>query len=308
MTGTTGGIRGPRLKHELLTTGILRESSVPGLYQRSATFESVLRGIEGLVRATGAEAGGVEPLFYLPPVMPRENFMRTDYLRSFPDMIGSVETFQGGDAEHAQLLRTADEGGDWTQLLTPSEVTLCSAACHPLYPFLTGTLPEGGRRLEVQGFCFRHEPSEDPARMQVFRQHEFVYVGTPDGATEHRDTWLERGLELLSSLGLPVEKVVANDPFFGRAGRMLAKNQRETTLKYEIVCPVTSEEEPTAITSANYHLEHFGAPFEIRSADGEVAHSACIGFGLERITLALFSLHGIDPGDWPDAVSGRLWP
>ena len=297
MTGTTGGIRGPQLKQDLLTSGILRESSVPGLYQRSATFESVLRGIEGLVRAAGVEAGGTEPLFYLPPVMPRETFMRTDYLRSFPDMIGSVETFQGGDAEHAQLLRTADEGGDWTRLLTPSEVTLCSAACHPLYPFLTGTLPEGGRRLEVQGFCFRHEPSPDPARMQVFRQHEFVYVGTPAGAIEHRDTWLERGLDLLSSLGLPVEKVVANDPFFGRAGRMLAKNQREHDAQVRDRLPGHVRGEPDR--------DHLGQlpPRPLRGALRDPSAPtarwrtrACIGFGLERVTLALFSHPRHRPG------------
>lgn len=289
---------------ELVAARLLVQTSVDGLYQRSATFESIVRGIEKIVGAAGD--GHYEPLLFFPPVLPREVFIRSDYLRSFPDLTGSVDTFVGNDRDHADLLRALDDGEDWTQFLTPAEVMLCSAACHPLYPSLTGTLPEGGRRLEVQGFCFRHEPSVDPARMQIFRQHEFVAVGTPDECIAHRDAWLETALSILGRLGLPVEKVVANDPFFGRAGRMLAANQRETTLKYEIVCPITSDESPTAIASGNYHLDHFGGPFDIHTADGETAHSACIGFGLERITLALLKTHGLDPQTWPAAIRTQL--
>jgi seryl-tRNA synthetase len=187
-------------------------------------------------------------------------------------------------------------------------VALCSAACHPLYPTLGGVLPAGGARYEVQGYCFRHEPSLDPVRMQSFRQHEFVYVGEPELAVAHRDAWLARGLELLAGLGLDVRSEEANDPFFGRAGRILALNQRATALKFEITSPVSSTEVRTAITSANCHESHFGEAFDIRTADGEPAHSACIGFGLERITLALLRAHGLDPLAWPADVRSALWP
>ena len=42
------------------------------------------------------------------------------------------------------------------------------------------------------------------------------------------------------------------------------------------------------------------------TAAGEVAHSCCFGFGLDRITLALLRTHGLSPGDWPAAVRDRL--
>lgn len=292
-------------RDELVEAGVLQRSLVDGVYHRSRIFEQIVRAVESLAHRAGA--GSSEPLAYLPPVMPREVFVKTDYLRSFPDLVGSIEIFAGSDSEHAELLQVADDGGDWAELLVPSEIMLCSAACHPIYPGLTGRLPEGGRFLEVQGFCFRHEPSIDPTRMQSFRQHEFVRVGSPQQAIDHRDTWLERAVDLLSGLGLPVEAVVANDPFFGRAGRILAMNQRETTLKYEVVCPVISEEAPTAITSTNYHMDHFGVPFDIRTSDGEIAHTACIGFGLERIALALLRTHGLDPARWPSRTRTLLW-
>jgi hypothetical protein len=135
-----------------------------------------------------------------------------------------------------------------------------------------------------------------------------VYLGTPDGARTHRDEWIERGLETLGGLGLDVTAEVANDPFFGRPGRMLAANQRSEELKYEIVAPVFASGRSTAIASSNCHLDHFSRPFGIATADGGPAHTACFGFGVDRITLALFDRHGTDPSGWPAAVRSVLWP
>ena len=42
-------------------------------------------------------------------------------------------------------------------------------------------------------------------------------------------------------------------------------------------------------------------------ADGSVAHTACVGFGLERIALALFAHHGLDVKVWPELVRKTLW-
>jgi seryl-tRNA synthetase len=291
---------------ELLASGLLVESSVDGLYGRSGTFEKVVRGIDDLVTSAGADQHAA--VLHFPAVMPRLVLERSGYLRSFPDLPGSVSVFEGDDDLHVGLLERLERGENWTELLTASDVALCSAACHPLYPQCSGRLPAGGRRFEVFGHCFRHEPSLDPARMQAFRMHEFVYLGEPDAAVAHRDLWLERSADLLSGLGLAVETVVANDPFFGRPGRMLASNQRAEMLKYEVVCTIHHDAHPTAISSSNYHLDHFGIGFGIESANGDVAHSACVGFGVERITLALLGAHGLDPDAWPLAVRSRLWP
>jgi seryl-tRNA synthetase len=205
------------------------------------------------------------------------------------------------------MLRKQKAGEEWTRDLGPSDVMLVPAACYPLYPTATGTvLPRDGRTVDLISFVFRHEPSVDPARMQSFRQREFVRLGTPEQALEHRDLWLKRGLEILCSVGLEVEPVIANDPFFGRGGRIMAATQKEQNLKFELVATCASADKPTAITSCNCHLDHFGQAFNIRTADGNMAHSACIGFGLERIALALFRKHGFDPDRWPREVKQVL--
>jgi len=123
-----------------------------------------------------------------------------------------------------------------------------------------------------------------------------------------RDMWLERGMELLTSLGLPAKSDVAADPFFGRTGKMLAHNQIDQKLKFEVLIPVISEDKKTACCSFNYHQDKFGEIFGIRTADDHAAHTACLGFGLERCVMALFKTHGFKPSAWPEKVRARLWP
>jgi seryl-tRNA synthetase len=295
-----------QFRDELVGAGILVPTGTDGLYGRSALYESVVASVDRLAIATAASEGSLSYRF--PPVMPRLVLERTGYLSSFPDLIGTVSTFGGDDNDHKRLIEVAQAGDDWTSMLEDASVSLCPAVCHPLYPTLSGSLPDGGRRYDVAGWCYRHEPSDDPARMQSFRQHDLVYVGDAVRAVEHRDRWLQLGYDIFVELGLDVEIVVANDAFFGRAGRILASSQRSETLKYEIVTPINSSDHPTAIASSNSHLDHFGQPFGIVTADGLVAHSCCFGFGLDRITLALLKTHGLRVEDWPQAVRERLWP
>ncbi len=290
----------------LLESGLLVPTGVEGVYGRSGGFEAVAAAVDDLVLRVGVDQEAMTLRF--PPVMAWSTFERNGYLESFPDQMGSVHTFRGDERAHAELVRRVETGDDRGPLLATTDLVLCPAVCHPVYPAMPGALPAGGRRVEVYGYCFRHEPSEDPFRMQAFRQHDYVYLGTPEGARDHRDRWIGRGLEVLGSLGLPVESVVANDPFFGRPGRMLAANQRSEELKYELVTAVFDAGRPTAISSSNLHLDHFGRPFGIETADGEVAHTSCFGFGVDRITLALLDRHGLDAGRWPGQVRSRLWP
>ena len=251
-------------RSDLVDAGILLPAGADGVYAHAGRFEDVVTGVMAMVSRAGADASPTRLRFA--PVLPRWAFERTGYLRSFPDLAGVVYGFGGGDADHAALLRALDDGADPAAWLSPTELTLCSAACHPLYPLCEGTLPAGGKVYEVLGHCFRHEPSLDPIRMQTFRQQEQVYVGEPEAALRHRDAWVERGQQLLSSLGLDVTAEVANDPFFGRAGRLLAIGQRQAELKLEITCEVGAPGHRISVSSGNCHGDHFGHSFEIGRA------------------------------------------
>ena len=294
------------LYDDLVRHKLIIPVGVPGIFGRGAVFEDVLRRFDALISRI-AQSDGAEVMAF-PPTLDRKVFEKSEFLDSFPQLAGSVFSFKGTDAQHAQLREAVHAGTPWEQWQSMTDVVLTPAACYPVYPSFTGTIPDEGRLVDMQNWVFRHEPSPEPTRMQAFRVREFVRVGSADVVVEWRDMWLKRGVELLQSLGLPAKSDVASDPFFGRGGRMLAVSQKEQKLKFEVLIPVISQEKPTACCSFNYHQEHFGKIFEIRTKTGELAQTACLGFGLERCVMALFKTHGMIPGEWPKAVRERLWP
>jgi seryl-tRNA synthetase len=264
----------------------------------------VVQHLDAYVTREGADQNA--EVIRFPPILSRAAYERTDHLETMPHLLGSIHSFVGEEPEYHELVRMHEAHEDWSRAFARTDLVLVPAVCYPLYPTASGTLPPGGRVVDLMAFAFRHEPSDDPARMQMFRQREYVRLGTSEQAIAHRDEWLRRGETLLKDLGLDVTRAVANDPFFGRGGRVMKATQREQELKYELVVPITSQQKPTAVASSNYHLDHFGLAFDIRTADGDVAHSACVGFGYERMALALFNTHGMDPGLWPQSVKRVL--
>ena len=244
-----------------------------------------------------------------PPAMSRTEFERSEYMKSFPQLAGSVHAFCGDEHQHQRVLQCLDRGDDWTESQKPTYVVMTPAACYPVYPVVAraGALPADGRIVDVFSYCFRHEPSLDPTRMQLFRMREYVRIGTPEQIVSFRETWIERGTRMIEALRLPNAIDLANDPFFGRGGKIVANSQREQNLKFELLIPIEHDDRQTACLSFNYHMDHFGLLWDIRTATGDVAHTGCVGFGLERLTLALFRHHGFDIEAWPREVRDVLW-
>jgi seryl-tRNA synthetase len=292
---------------QLIAAGLFIPTGIAGFYGRGGAFEDVIHRFSRLVDEI-SDGDGAERM-YFPPLIPKSTLERTGYMESMPQLVGVIHAFSGSERDQRQMLGQIKEGDDWSEFMAGTDLALAPAACYPLYPTCQGQLGSEGRLVDLSAsYVFRREPSDDPARLQMFRQREMVRIGTPEMVTAWRGLWMERGLELLRSLGLPVAIDEASDPFFGRGGRMMAATQREQKLKFEILVPICSEENPTAVTSFNYHREHFGSTFGIRTAQDETAHTACLGFGVERIALSLFKTHGLDRHAWPSEVRERLWP
>jgi seryl-tRNA synthetase len=295
-----------RFYEDLVSHRLIIPVGVPGAFGRGPVFEEVLARFNDAISRVAREDGAEVMLF--PPVIDRKVLERSDFLDSFPQLAGTVFSFFGNERDHKRLSEKVHAGEPWADLQGMTSVVLNPAACYPVYPSFTGVIPEQGRLVDMQNWVYRHEPSPEPTRMQAFRVREFVRVGTPEMVVAWRDLWVQRGVALLTALGLPARPDVASDPFFGRGGRMLAVSQKDQKLKFEVLVPVISQEHPTAVCSFNYHQDHFGHTFSIKTAAGETAHTACLGFGLERCVMALFRHHGCDVGAWPKEVRDHLWP
>ena len=291
---------------ELIAGGLLVPSGVHGVYGRSAEFEAIRTGMDALVtRSSTADAA--EQLRF-PPILPRDQLESTGYFKSFPHLAGSLFAFDGTDAEGRELAEQAAAHEDWSHAVGRSDLMMLPAACYPVYPAVgrRGPLSPGGVSVDTgDAYVFRHEPSTDPARLQMFHMRELIRIAEPETVQEWRDVWRDRAVALLRGLGLDADFDVASDPFFGRGGRMMAAAQRQAALKFEILVQIAGPE-PTAIASFNYHQDHFAAAHGIVMQDGSGAHTACLGFGLERITIALLRTHGLDATVWPAEVREQL--
>ncbi|HUI96601.1 MAG TPA: amino acid--[acyl-carrier-protein] ligase [Xanthobacteraceae bacterium] len=290
---------------KLTTEALLQSTGVDGVFARTGVFERVVEGLNGLIsrhRDVDAE------VLRFPPVMSRAQIQRSGYLGSFPNLLGAVCCLGGAEAE----IRAAVEGdkakGAWTGSLAATDLVLTPAACYPLYPMIAarGRVPAEGLVFDVASDCFRHEPSRQIDRLQTFRMREFVRVGSPEQAASFRAEWLARAPEIADLFGLSYRVAPASDPFFGRAGRLMAINQVEQSLKFELLLPVRSAQQPTACMSFNDHRDHFGKTWEIATADGATAHTCCVAFGIDRLTLALFAAHGLDLRMWPASAREAL--
>lgn len=290
---------------ELVAAGLMLPSGAQGVVAWSGVFERVLDGLERLLDREAAPHA--MELVRFPPVMSRDHFVTSGYMKGFPQLAGTIHCFCGSEADHRALLRCMGAGEDWTAEQKATDVVLTPASCYPVYPLLArrGPLPPGGVTIDLQSWCYRQEPSDDPARIRSFRLREFVRAGSADDIRAHRALWMERAEAIAAMLGLQAEIDVANDPFFGRPGVLRAGMQREEQAKFELLI-TTGGEKPTACASFNDAKDLFGGVFGLVQSDGAVARTGCVGFGMERMTLALFHRHGLDPAAWPAPVRGAL--
>src|SRR5271169_2232420 len=288
-----------------IAEALLLPTGIDGVYARTEIFEQVVNGLTALI--SHYRAPDTEVLRF-PPVMSRRQLEKSGYLKSFPHFLGCVSCLAGDEAHIRDSVDRYEAGEDWTPALAAADLVLSPAACYPVYPLAAsrGQVPANGLTFDVACDCFRREPSQNLDRLQSFRMREYVRIGTPEQVDEFRRAWMARAPGFAKQLGLPWRIDTASDPFFGRGGKLMAMSQVEQALKFELLIPVRSAEEPTACMSFNYHRDHFGATWNLRTETGEVAHTGCVAFGIDRLTLALFATHGLDLPHWPVAVRKAL--
>ena len=135
---------------------------------------------------------------------------------------------------------------------------------------------------------------------------EYVCMGHPEQIVAFRKRWIATAEQIASDLGLSYRIDQASDPFFGRTGQLMAAAQFEQALKFELLIPVRSAEEPTACMSFNCHLDHFGKTWDLRDEAGDFVHTGCVAFGMDRLAVAMFATHGVDSTKWPASVRSVL--
>jgi seryl-tRNA synthetase len=286
---------------DLLMRTLLLPSPGAGVYARTGLFEQIVEGLSSFI--TRHREPDTQILRF-PPVMSRSQLEKSGYLHSFPHLLGNVSCLQGNEAEIHALV----ERNEWIGELSSTELVLSPAACYPVYPMVavSGPVPANGLMFDVASDCFRRESTHEIGRFQSFRMREFVSVGTPEQVLAFRTRWVFLAQRMANLLGLPHQIAPASEPFFGRAGRLAAMSQLEQSLKFELLVPFRSEDQPTACMSFNCHRDHFSTVWKLIDENNDPVHTGCVAFGLDRLALGLFKTHGLDLQKWPPIVRENL--
>ena len=209
-----------------------------------------------------------------PPVLNRAHFERSGYLKSFPHLAGTVHSFAGSERAHREVLERRSQGGDWSAAFPATAVVLTPAACYPVYPMLAdAVLPPRGGLIDVMSYCFRHEPSDDPAGCRCSECTSTCAPAMRRVCSHGASGGFARAEAFTAALGLDGRVELATDPFFGRGGTLLAVNQRDQRLKLEIVVPIASDERPTADHLAQLSPGPLRHGIRHRNGDGGPAHT-----------------------------------
>lgn len=289
-----------------IAEALLLPSGIDGVYARTALFEEVVKGLGDLIsvyREPNAEA------LNFPPVMSRRQVEKSGFLKSFPHFLGCVSCLDGyGTENHIAAESDGMAKEDWTSALTAADLVLSPAACYPVYPLVAsrGRVPAEGLLFDVASDCFRREPSKMLDRLQSFRMREYVCIGTPEQVDDFRRRWMKRADSLMSRLELGWSVDHAEDAFFGSSEKLTEISEIDQATKFELLVPVHSTEEPTACISFNNHRDYFGSAWNIRTVSGDLVHSGCVAFGIDRLALALFATHGVELSQWPLRVRQAL--
>ena len=288
-----------------IAEALLLPTGIDGVYARTALFEQIVNALGGFISRHREPETEV---LRFPPVMSRRQLEKSGYLKSFPHFLGCVSCLAGTEADIFANVERHEAGEDWTAGLAAADLVLSPAACYPVYPLVAsrGQVPSGGVLFDVACDCFRREPSQLLDRLQSFRMREYVCLGTAEEVDAFRRRWLDRAETFAAQLALTCRIEQASDPFFGRGGKLMAASQVEQALKFELLVPVRSTEAATTCMSFNCHRDHFATVWNIRTAKGQIAHTGCVGFGIDRLALALFATHGIELAQWPTRTRQAL--
>lgn len=285
--------------------GLMLPTSVPGVYGYDERFESVVTALQLLLDAE--IDGEAQHTWHFSPLLPREVVEHSGYVTNMPHLLGCVHVFAGDDDDYWSLADEVAAGRDWSASRRPTELALAPAVCHNVYPLLRDRATGPRLVVDARARCYRHESTAELARLQSFRMREFVCAGEPREVGAWRDEWVGRAGEVLTRLGIDADPEAASDPFFSKAHRLMRLSQEADQLKVELRAGIPGLEGGCAVASINYHKDHFATAFEIGPDDPERRwHTACVGFGLERMAIALFANHGFDASAWPGGTQEAL--
>ncbi|MDQ1024736.1 seryl-tRNA synthetase [Streptomyces umbrinus] len=302
----------------MLEQGMATQSG-EGQFGFGEPFIALTSHLDSLFQAAAQRSFGALEQQY-PSLIPTEVLARSGYLASFPQFLvfagrlhGELDSYKDFVEQVSGPTAAEDAGATVSRAVADHSThlgyTLSPAVCYHVYEQRAGKCLDADLvSVTARGRCFRHESRYHRSleRLWEFTMREVVFIGSDDHVTDARSSFMREVFAIVEELGLAGHAETASDPFFCNA-RTAEKiwTQRLMQLKYELILPVAGGRSVAAV-SFNAHGSALGEAFSIRTPDGEIAHTGCVAFGLERFAYAFVCQHGLHPSGWPVSVRNSV--
>jgi seryl-tRNA synthetase len=277
-----------------------------GLVGLRGVLLALFRFLERRVRAIAADFGADEN--HYPVMVPSEVLAEVGYFAHFPQHVTFCSHLPGDLPVLQSVAEEAKASGlapHVASRLTEPHHVLTPAVCLPCYRQHRSAVIDGVRTLTMQNHVFRYEGANfrPLQRGWDFTVRDIVFFGPHQELSRLRSAVMDRALGLCAELGLQATIELANDPFFLDTSRDKAVYQRMGEVKYELLFPL-HDGRSLAASSFNLHRDFYTSVYDTRMVNGELAESACMGFGLERWLYGFLTQKGLDRSGWGVTLDG----
>jgi len=282
-----------------------------GFFAFQGNFLKVFHAINRHIKRMADELNAIEQEY--PTVWPIDLYKKINYFFEFPQQVILCAAVKNDFEARKEFAEKYSKDKPYTTiemdaLFENATYGLESAVCDCCYYGLAGTRDQPNVFYTCYNKVFRNEnsPTKQLDRLTNFTVRDIMFVGKKSFVLESRQILIDKLSEFLCSLDLNCKIETANDPFFMNKAAMKSVFQNSNNLKYELLAAIPHQKKDIAVGSINYHMDMFSSAFEIEASGGSLAHSGCIGIGMERLTFALYSQHGEQVSDWPTKVKKNL--
>jgi hypothetical protein len=277
-----------------------------GLFVFRAPVSTLVRFLDHAILARIARPfSAVEETY--PNCIPLADLGATSHFASFPEHLHFVaHLIQDLDVLDGFAANASARGAEVrpeSRQLSPVLLVHNPSTCYHCYAARRGTTVPGNLAITAIAKCHRFEAANhaDLGRLLEFSLREVIFLGSPDYVRATRAQTLELVKSLATDWNLAGELLPSNDPFFTSDFSAKAGQQHRLAMKFEYRATLPGREKKLAIMSSNLHGPTFSKSFALRREGGPL-HTGCLGFGLERLALALIAQHGHEIEGWPPGL------
>lgn len=224
--------------------------------------------------------------YLIPAMIDGDVLQKCNYFESFPHHLSTVSTVKEDCLAHV----SSNKEVSYKDLQVHHKY-LTPAACLHFYPMLETIQPSEKLNLTTRARVYRYEGNryDEVGRFWDYTVREMVFVGSPEYVRSMLEQMMDKTIAYAKSITPKARLVPSSDIFFEcKRNTIKKKLQLANEKKYEAIIPIDGED--VAVSSFNFHGNHFSMPFHF-DRQGSIV-SGCVGFGLERWLLAKLFYEG----------------